>query len=127
MTEFSQTLQKIEGQETEWYKERKIERNKGCYKITQEFEVILQHEELKQIIQNFFEEINTKLWEIEVLYEYYKATAKTTDKFKVKLVFVASGEYNEIKQHLEQLHFSIKTKSKLFKVLYEYYKKILGG
>lgn len=114
---------KMEEEERQWEEEKRTH-NRGEYKVTQEFDIIGEHEAIKQIIQEFFEDIESKTQFFEVLYEYYKATAKTTGKYKVKLVFCIETEYNLLKQLVEQLQLNLKSNAKQFKVIYEYYKKI---
>lgn len=71
-----QEKMKMEEEERQWEQEKQeiIDKysNHGRFNIKLHFEVTGYHDEIKQLIQSFFEEMQTKLKGLTVLYEYYK-------------------------------------------------------
>ncbi len=67
---------RMEEEERQWEEEKEQIKNRysnyGRFNIKLHFEVTAYHDEMKQLIQNFFEEMQQKLKNLEVVYEYYK-------------------------------------------------------
>jgi len=69
-------IEEMKEEEATWDQEReqaiKKYRNSGLFNVKLHFEVRGHHTEIKQLIQEFFEELESKLGSLEVVYEYYK-------------------------------------------------------
>ncbi|RLC34552.1 MAG: hypothetical protein DRZ76_02480 [Candidatus Nealsonbacteria bacterium] len=70
---------KMEEEEIQWEEEKEAIKsrysNYGRFNIKIPFEVTGYHDEVKQVIQNFFDEMQQKLKNLTVVYEYLKRIA----------------------------------------------------
>jgi len=66
----------MEEEERQWEEEKEQVKNRysnhGRFNVKLHFEVTAYHDELKQLVQDFFEQMQQKLKNLTVVYEYYK-------------------------------------------------------